>query len=300
MLGACGHTFCGECFHDYFKSLIEEQNKDHKLKCPQFGCETKPTQDEVKNIISEDCFKKFQKFQLNRKVATDKNLLFCSKIGCENVLNVMNAQKNMLLCSECKQKTCKKCKQEFHGNKNCEDADAKRYENWVGGLIIHKCPNCGCQVEKNEGCPMMDCAICDYAWCWSCGMNTKNRLHDVFGIYCQLYNNIAIEKWSPFKKGTLIVLLVTFFPILYLISCLSGGFYLVSECCCGCFTHHCLTSKRCVNILIMTPSFIFYALFSIIVGLVTFSLTVIPMALILVLFLFKITFRWCFSSRKVK
>lgn len=131
-------------------------------------------------------------------------------------------------------------------------------------------------------------------------MNTKNKFHDIFGIYCQLYNGIVIEKWNPFKKGILLTLLVVFFPILYLVSCISGGFYLLSECCCGCFSQFCLTKNRYINILIMTPAFIVFSLFAIVVGILVFGLSVAPMAVILVLFLFIIAFRWCFSSRKVK
>ena len=51
-LDKCGHTFCKECFTETFRSLIEDQNKVHMLKCPQYGCEIKPTQEEVKQIIN--------------------------------------------------------------------------------------------------------------------------------------------------------------------------------------------------------------------------------------------------------
>ena len=42
MLKGCGHTFCKECFSEFYRSLIEDQNKDHKLSCPEYDCEVKP------------------------------------------------------------------------------------------------------------------------------------------------------------------------------------------------------------------------------------------------------------------
>ena len=34
MLGKCGHTFCRECFAEFYRSLIEDQNRHFDLKCP--------------------------------------------------------------------------------------------------------------------------------------------------------------------------------------------------------------------------------------------------------------------------
>ena len=86
-LSGCEHTFCRECFTDFYKSLIEEQNKHEDLKCLQFGCTAKPTEEEIKSIIGEDCFQKFKKFQINTEVAQDQDLLFCSTVNCESILN---------------------------------------------------------------------------------------------------------------------------------------------------------------------------------------------------------------------
>ena len=33
-LEKCGHAFCKECFVESFRSLIEDQNKSHMVKCP--------------------------------------------------------------------------------------------------------------------------------------------------------------------------------------------------------------------------------------------------------------------------
>ena len=42
---SCGHSFCKECFTDYFTSLISDQNKHSDLKCPEQECGTKPTEE---------------------------------------------------------------------------------------------------------------------------------------------------------------------------------------------------------------------------------------------------------------
>lgn len=33
-LSECGHAFCGECFGEYYRTMIELQYMHDKLKCP--------------------------------------------------------------------------------------------------------------------------------------------------------------------------------------------------------------------------------------------------------------------------
>mgnify|MGYP002632019397 CR=1 FL=1 len=189
MLSECQHSFCKECFEEYFRSLIEEQNKHHLLACPQFGCKTKPEHEEVKAIINTRTFCKYEKFQTNHKVAIDKDLLFCSTPDCGTILNVKDSKKKKLYCSGCKKSTCSNCKQEHHGNNDCSKTEQNMYDGWAKGLGIHKCPNCGCQVQKDGGCPHMDCGVCTYSWCWSCGFKSKSWFHSLsLEIPCGLFN----------------------------------------------------------------------------------------------------------------
>ena len=95
-LEKCGHRFCEFCFVESFRSLIEDQNKSDKLRCPQFGCDVKPTKDEVKFIIDNSVFDKFIKFTNNKTVAQNKNLIFCSTADCEETLEVKS--KKYVLC----------------------------------------------------------------------------------------------------------------------------------------------------------------------------------------------------------
>lgn len=69
MLDKCKHIFCGECFKEFYRTQIEEEYKHHDLKCPEYGCDTKPTEQEVRNIIDSNCFDKFIKFQKNTQVS---------------------------------------------------------------------------------------------------------------------------------------------------------------------------------------------------------------------------------------
>ena len=89
--------------------------KHYLLKCPEYGCEVKPTVEEIRGIINKSCFDKYEKFTLNTKVAQDKDLLFCTTPDCEHILNVNNAMKNKITCTKCCKSTCVKCKMPWHG-----------------------------------------------------------------------------------------------------------------------------------------------------------------------------------------
>ena len=184
MLEECKHMFCADCFKEYYRSLIEDQNRHQALKCPQWGCDTKPTEEEIQQIINENCYRKFKRFQLNTMVAQDKDLMFCTSPNCENVLDKRKAVKSIVTCSECGGRSCVKCKMRAHWPMSCEKNMQSKYNMGVRGVKIHRCPRCGSQVEKEGGCPMMSCAICHHGWCWSCGFPDDHWFHEMFEGGC--------------------------------------------------------------------------------------------------------------------
>ena len=69
--------------------MIVEQNRHDDLKCPQHGCDSVPTIDEIEKLVSADVFKKYKKFQDNQRVARDKeNLMFCIAPDCDQVIDL--------------------------------------------------------------------------------------------------------------------------------------------------------------------------------------------------------------------
>ena len=131
------HMFCSECFTEDFRSLIEDQNKHQDLKCPEFNCELKPTDDEVKKAVSAQTYEKYQQFQNDLKVLLDQETIFCGTPDCKGVLNLLEANKNKLKCKDCKRSTCSKCKQPYHGKGSCDKNLDKKFKNALGGVQIH-------------------------------------------------------------------------------------------------------------------------------------------------------------------
>ena len=116
------------------------------LMCPEYKCPTKPTLQQIKDMIKSDCFEKYKKFQINQKVAKDKSLFFCSTANCETILNIKNKKvNNTVECEKCKVLTCFDCKQKAHGTVSCKKNMEQEYGKWVhDNYNIEKCPNCGC------------------------------------------------------------------------------------------------------------------------------------------------------------
>jgi ariadne-1 len=139
-LEKCGHKFCSECFGECFRALVEDQGKSHLLKCPEVGCGQMPTEEEVKDMLENDCFEKYVKFNNNLRVAINKNLYFCPTPNCEEVHDIKLAKKNINLCSKCKKKACSKCKRPYHGNNSCSKHNDAQQDKWAGQIKIHVCP----------------------------------------------------------------------------------------------------------------------------------------------------------------
>lgn len=90
------------------------------------------------------------------------------------------------------------------------------YNKWVKGLSIHKCPKCGCQIEKDKGCPDMICSVCNYKWCWSCGCNIEKQeksWHMFIKYYCILYNELVCHDYGSMINLLCILLFITLIPL---------------------------------------------------------------------------------------
>lgn len=79
-------------------------------------------------------------------------------------LNRGRVKRGGILCSQCKKRTCVKCREQFHPGPCVPDAalaELPRSGN------IRRCPLCGEAIEKNGGCRHMQCPTCSSHWWWT-------------------------------------------------------------------------------------------------------------------------------------
>jgi hypothetical protein len=87
------------------------------------GCDNLPSVEEIRTIISEDCYDKYLSFNNNALVAKNKNLIYCSTVDCNSILDTNITLK----CIKCGQETCKYCKLPFHKGFSCEENQTRKF-----------------------------------------------------------------------------------------------------------------------------------------------------------------------------
>jgi hypothetical protein len=95
--------------------------------------------------------------------------------------------------------------------------------------MIGKCPRCRSPFEKNGGCPLMTCTVCQLSYCWVCGLE-DGLCHNLFGgpIMCSFFT--ILQTLNCFLSFILQILLFIFLPVLVLIAAGSGAVYLHGAC----------------------------------------------------------------------
>jgi hypothetical protein len=138
-------------------------------------------------------------------------------------------------CTTCKKDVCWNCNEPWHEGAVCK-ADLNFEWDLLGSKTgtAHRCPKCKSPFEKVSGCMHMTCAICQYEWCWTCGLPYKSIVHytQAGGMCCELIGQISFSKLHYCWKLLITLAVVIFFPLLFLLISLSGGGALATEFCC--------------------------------------------------------------------
>ncbi len=200
---SCKHEVCKDCIVSYLEEEIKIA-RVNTLNCPQKGCEILFTDEQIKNLITEDFFKKYLKFKSRNQIKEDKDLVICPIADCEGYAkisenekkqgidrenlntNILDSETDPLLIEDIKTKKsnkelfkirytcinnhnfCGKCMRAWHRNSSCDDDKEILEFATDSGKIVKKCPNCRVWTEKDEGCNHMKCKMCVYDWCWIC------------------------------------------------------------------------------------------------------------------------------------
>ena len=104
---------------------------------------------------------------------------------------------------------------------------------------MYKCPQCACQIQKEGGCPQMECSVCHYEWCWTCGLPTNHLFHKLVigNVLCDYVNTFCFGFEQRFNfhilcKVFITILLLCLLPLILEFITVYVMCYGIYQCCC--------------------------------------------------------------------
>ncbi|XP_069620140.1 E3 ubiquitin-protein ligase RNF14-like isoform X1 [Ranitomeya imitator] len=194
----CQHVYCNCCLKDYFEIQIKD-GQVHALNCPEPECKSVATPAQVKDLVGEQLFCRYDYLLLKSGLDLMADISFCPRPSCQTPV-MLEPQGEMGICTVCQYAFCVYCKKTFHGITNCtvnseklaellkehQAADKKgkrllemRFEQlkkvveniknveWIGENS-KPCPSCKAPIQKIDGCNRMTCTGCKKNFCWTC------------------------------------------------------------------------------------------------------------------------------------
>ena len=197
----CGHIYCKECMREYFQVQIKD-GAVRALTCPEDKCDSQADPGLVQQLVPTDVFEKYDRFLLQSTLDCMSDITYCPRKQCQTPV-LKETDDLMAICSNCQYVFCSLCKRTYHSISPCpinakellkvrdiylkgtpeERADLERkygktrLENAVSEHYsevwletnANKCPSCGTQIQKIDGCNKMTCYKCSTHFCWLCG-----------------------------------------------------------------------------------------------------------------------------------
>uniref|UniRef100_A0A8C9YXD4 RBR-type E3 ubiquitin transferase n=1 Tax=Sander lucioperca TaxID=283035 RepID=A0A8C9YXD4_SANLU len=201
-LSECGHIFCQACLAEFCKLQITEGNI-RAVTCPEADCSATPTPAQVKRLVGEELFSRYDRLLLQSTLDCMADVVYCPRRTCGSAV-IVEKSSTAALCSVCRFAFCVTCKKTYHGTVLCvsvcvseglrallddyasgsnkrQSLLESRYgqsrmqntmedllsESWIDSNSKY-CPHCFCRIEKNRGCNMMTCSQCGQSFCWAC------------------------------------------------------------------------------------------------------------------------------------
>ena len=149
------------------------------------------SQAQLETLADPGLMAKHRTFRLNREVSLDAGRAWCPSPGCQTICQVGSGTTKSQLardrararararagqgmavsCPTCLQEFCSLCSSSWHPGVTCGQNGA-----WENGASTEKasdpdvkrCPTCGVPIEKDGGCVMMWCTMCEQFFCWPC------------------------------------------------------------------------------------------------------------------------------------
>lgn len=196
----CQHVYCKACMSEYFQIQIKDGNVQC-LNCPEPKCSSVATPLQVKQLVGEELFARYDRLLLQSSLDLMADVVYCPRVSCGTPVMV-EPDSTMGICSGCQYAFCTLCKMGYHGVSHCKlpteelrdlrdeylsaSVQGKKFmEQRFGKRVIQRaveesfsrdwldencknCPRCGTNIQKADGCNKMTCTSCKQYFCWLC------------------------------------------------------------------------------------------------------------------------------------
>ncbi|XP_069508581.1 E3 ubiquitin-protein ligase RNF14-like isoform X2 [Ambystoma mexicanum] len=203
----CQHVYCNECLKAYFEVKIKEGHV-HLLHCPEPECESVSTPAQVKQLVAEELFSRYDRLLLQSSLDSMVDVVYCPRLNCQTPV-LKEPGGTMGICSNCHFVFCDLCKRIYHGVASCTQPEEKEketrpnkslaanseapvrkynykeetYRRWYEkaskryiAANCKMCPACNVPIEKDGGCFRMHCTKCRTMYCWECNLPFTAKL----------------------------------------------------------------------------------------------------------------------------
>ncbi|OQR68813.1 E3 ubiquitin-protein ligase RNF14-like [Tropilaelaps mercedesae] len=218
MFTPCDHAFCHACTSTHFITQINDGCPNGLLSCMQPECTSEARFDQVRCLVGEELFQKYDRLLLDRYFNSRSDITSCPREHCDAPVIIETAS-TIATCGACGFTFCLMCRRPSHGINVCETQNteqlaqrymqatpnerallerkfSKRYlsiivnefqsKDWIRENA-KKCPKCQIYIQKSEGCNKIQCWKCNTKFCYLCG-RSLDHLADPYLHYNDLTN----------------------------------------------------------------------------------------------------------------
>lgn len=171
-----GHLFCASCLMNYAKEATFGQGKA-TLVCMSDGCDGTFPMSQLKKALPTNILEKYEDRvqEESLSLAQMEDLVRCP--SCDFAA-ILPPEDKVFKCQNpsCAKETCRYCKEDWseHFGLKCNEVEKSAqkdvrlsYEERMTMAKIRKCPKCGCEFTKSDGCNKMTCR-CGATMCYVC------------------------------------------------------------------------------------------------------------------------------------
>ncbi|XP_067369145.1 E3 ubiquitin-protein ligase RNF14-like isoform X2 [Channa argus] len=120
----CGHIFCQACLAEFCKVQIKEGTV-RGVTCPQADCTASPTPAQVRSLVGEELFSRYDRLLLQSTLDSMSDVVYCPRRFCGSAV-FLEKSSTAALCSVCSFAFCVACRKTYHGPDDCTKKKAHR------------------------------------------------------------------------------------------------------------------------------------------------------------------------------